>query len=303
MCGKRYLIVVGGPTASGKTDFAIRLALHYRTVILSADSRQFYREMQIGTARPDAAQLAAVPHHFIGHLSVTDSYSVGDYERDALALLDELFQQHEVVILTGGSGLYIKALCEGLDEFPEVPAEIRDTVEQIYKNEGIEALQRELQAVDPAYYAIVDTQNPQRLIRAISVYRASGRPYSAFRTQQSVPRNFIPIYIQLDWPRDVLYARINERVTRMMEQGLLEEARQLYPLRHHNALQTVGYQELFDYLEGHSTLEEAVDLIRQNSRRYAKRQLTWMRRYGHWAAFSVDRWEEALAYIEGLLDC
>lgn len=301
MCGKPYLIVVGGPTASGKTDFAIRLALHYRTVILSADSRQFYREMRIGTARPDEAQLAAVPHYFIGHLSVTDSYSVGDYERDALALLDELFQKHKVVILTGGSGLYIKALCEGLDEFPEVPAEIRDAVEQIYKNEGIKALQRELKSVDPTYYDIVDTQNPQRLIRAISVYRASGRPYSAFRTQQSVPRNFIPIYIQLDWPRDVLYARINERVTRMMEEGLLEEARQLYPLRHHNALQTVGYQELFDYFDGHCTLEEAVDLIRQNSRRYAKRQLTWMRRYGHWALFRAEDWEKAVRFVEGRL--
>lgn len=301
MCDKPYLIVVGGPTASGKTDFAIRLALHYRTVILSADSRQFYREMRIGTASPDAAQLAAVPHYFIGHLSITDTYSVGDYERDALALLDELFQKHKVVILTGGSGLYIKALCEGLDEFPEVPAEIRNTVEQIYKNEGIEALQRELKAVDAAYYAVVDTQNPQRLIRAISVYKASGRPYSAFRTQQPLPRNFIPIYIQLDWPRDVLYARINERVTRMMEQGLLEEARQLYPLRHYNALQTVGYQELFDYLEGQSTLEAAVDLIRQNSRRYAKRQLTWMRRYGHWALFRAEEWEKAVRFVEGRL--
>lgn len=297
MPGKHFLIVIGGPTASGKTELAIRLATDLGTEILSADSRQFYREMRIGTARPDEAQLAAVPHHFIGHLSVADSYSVGDYERDALALLDKLFEQRQAVILTGGSGLYIKALCEGLDEFPEVPAEVLEGVKNLYAEQGIEALQRELQSIDPAYYATVDLQNPHRLIRAIAVYRASGKPFSSFRTLQTVERPFTPIYIWLDRPREALYQRINRRVDEMLEQGLLDEARQLYPLRHFNALQTVGYQELFDYFEGKLTLDAAVDLIKQNSRRYAKRQLTWMRRDGHWTTFSPGQWEEITAFV------
>lgn len=295
---QKYLIVVGGPTASGKTAMAIRLAQHFGTQILSADSRQFFREMNIGTAKASAEELQTVPHHFINSLSITQDYSVGDYERDALALLAKLYQKHQVVILAGGSSLYIKALCEGLDEFPEVPNEVRDAVESLYQQEGIEALQTELAQVDPLYFAQVDRANPQRLIRAIAVYRASGRPFSSFRTQAAEPRFFTPIYLWLDVPRDILYERINQRVDQMLLAGLEAEARGLYPQRQLNALQTVGYQEFFDYFDGTISHAEAVELIKRNSRRYAKRQGTWMRRDGFWHSFAPDQYEEMVKYID-----
>lgn len=295
---QKYLIVVGGPTASGKTAMAIRLAQHFGTQILSADSRQFFREMNIGTAKASAQELQAVPHHFINSLSITQDYSVGDYERDALALLAKLYQKHQVVILAGGSSLYIKALCEGLDEFPEVPNEVRDAVESLYQQEGLEALQTELAQVDPLYFAQVDQANPQRLIRAIAVYRASGRPFSSFRTQAAEPRFFTPIYLWLDVPRDILYERINQRVDQMLLAGLEAEARDLYPKRQLNALQTVGYQEFFDYFDGTISHAEAVELIKRNSRRYAKRQGTWMRRDGFWHSFAPDQYEEMVKYID-----
>jgi len=295
---QKYLIVVGGPTASGKTAMAIRLAQHFGTQILSADSRQFFREMNIGTAKASAEELQAVPHHFINSLSITQDYSVGDYERDALALLAKLYQKHQVVILTGGSSLYIKALCEGLDEFPEVPTEVRDAVENLYQQEGIEALQAELAQVDPFYFTQVDRANPQRLIRAIAVCRASGQPFSSFRTQAAEPRFFTPIYLWLDVPRDILYERINLRVDQMLLAGLEAEARGLYPQRQLNALQTVGYQEFFDYFDGIISQAEAVELIKRNSRRYAKRQGTWMRRDGFWECFEPNQWDDILSYLE-----
>lgn len=299
MSNGKHLIVVGGPTASGKTDFAIRLARHFGAAILSADSRQFFREMAIGTAKPTAQELARAPHHFIDSLSIDADYSVGDFERDAMQLLEKLFRESDIAILAGGSGLYVKALCEGLDAFPEVPLAIRRQVEAEYREKGLHHLQAELQAVDPAYYEEADLQNPHRLIRAIAVFRASGQPFSSFRNQKQAARPFTPIYLQLHWPRAELYARIGQRVKRMMGQGLLEEARRLYPHRHHTALQTVGYQELFDYLDGRCSLEEAVVLIQRNSRRYAKRQLTWSRRDGHWKRFRPTAdWELALRYIE-----
>ncbi len=294
---QKYLIVIGGPTASGKTAFAIRAALHWDTEILSADSRQFYREMRIGTAKPSADELSLVRHHFIDHLSIHDAYSVGDFERDALRVLAQIFRTRQVAVLAGGSGLYVRALCEGMDAFPPVPAEILAEVEQLYTTEGIAALQEALRLADPAYFAQVDTHNPARLIRALSVCRASGKPFSAFRKGAPAPRPFKPIYVQLEWPRAALYERIDHRVDDMIARGLEAEARQLYPWRHLAALQTVGYQELFDYFEGLVSLEQAIALIKQHTRNYAKRQLTWMRRYGQWTAFHPAQWEHFLDFV------
>lgn len=254
--------------------------------------------MSIGTAKPSIAERAAVPHHFIDNLSIETSYSVGDYERDALKLLNELYQKHPVVVLTGGSGLYQKALCEGLDEFPEVPANVRAKVVELYETSGIEALQKILQQCDPDYFAQVDLNNQQRLIRAISVFQASGQPFSSFRKAQNAERPFIPVYLFLNPDRNELYERINQRVTQMVEAGLVEEARGLYPKRHLDALQTVGYQELFDYFDQTTTLEEALDLIRQHTRNYAKRQLTWARRDGFWKYIRPDEMDTALDELE-----
>ncbi|MBX2926735.1 MAG: tRNA (adenosine(37)-N6)-dimethylallyltransferase MiaA [Saprospiraceae bacterium] len=289
---QKHLIVIGGATASGKTAFAIRTALNFNTEIISADSRQFYREMNIGTAKPSAEELARVKHHFIGHLSIHEPYSVGDFERDALALLEQLFQQYDRVVMAGGSGLFVKAVCEGLDAFPEVPEAIRAGVMEFFENRGLAALQEELRQSDPVYFAEVDINNPSRLIRAVSVCRASGRPFSSFRRQVATPRFFEPVYVRMDWPRAELYRRIDQRVDDMMRRGLLEEARALYPFRHLPALQTVGYQELFDYFDRKINLEEAVRLIRQHTRNYAKRQLTWMRRYGQWESVAEGRFED-----------
>lgn len=294
---QKYLIVVGGATASGKTGFAIRMARHFHTEIISCDSRQFYQEMSIGTAKPTPEELALAHHHCIGHISIERPYSVGDFETDALTLLDKLFQKHSVVILCGGSGLFVKALCEGLDKFPEVPPSVLEQLQKDYENYGLGFLQQELLKTDPEYYREVDQKNPRRLLRALSVIRTSGQPFSDFRNQDTQARDFHPIYLQMDWPREILYERINRRVDQMLEEGLIDEARQLYPYRHLQALQTVGYQELFDHFGGLISLEEAIALIKRNSRRYAKRQLSWFRRDGFWKTFHPDNFEEALIYI------
>lgn len=298
MSEQKYLIVVGGATASGKTSVAIALAKHFGTEILSADSRQFFREMSIGTAKPTAQELAQAKHHFIDCISIHEEYSVGDYERDALSLLAELFQEQDVVVLAGGSGLYIRALCEGLDAFPEVPPEIRAELVERFQDEGLQSLQKKLSQLDPEYYAIVDQQNPQRLIRALEVCIASGKTYSSFRSGQKAKRTFQPIYLKLEWERETLYDRINRRVDQMIEQGLIEEVKELYPFKHLNALQTVGYQELFDYLDGKSTLFDAIELIKRNSRRYAKRQMTWLRKREHWRDFHVSELENMIQYLD-----
>jgi len=269
---------VGGPTASGKTGLSIQLAQHFNTDILSADSRQFYQEMNVGTAKPGLEELAQAKHHFIDNLSIHDTYTVGDYEREAIFLLKKLFTKKDVVIMVGGSGFFIKAVCEGLDKFPDVPAHIRDELNQIFDNQGITSLQNELKASDPDYYAQVDVQNPKRLMRALEVCRATGQPFSHFHNQPKIARFFTPIYIGLDWEREVLYQRINQRVDMMLEAGLEEEARELHPLRHLAALQTVGYQEWFDYFDKKIDKTEAIRLIKRNSRRYAKRQMTWFRK-------------------------
>lgn len=272
------LIVVAGPTAVGKTQFCIALAKQYGCSIISADSRQFYREMNIGTAAPTKEEMAGVPHYFVGHLSINDYYSVSRFEQDVLKLLPTLFQQTNTVIMTGGSGLYLDAVCYGIDELPDPDPAIREEVIRLYENEGLTALQTKLQLLDPEYYESVDVANHKRLIRAIEVCLQTGKPYSSFRSMSQKVRDFDIVKYCLSRPRDILFSRINQRVDLMMEQGFLEEATQLYPHRHLNALNTVGYKELFQYLDGVLSLEEAVNDIKTHTRRYAKRQLSWFKR-------------------------
>jgi tRNA dimethylallyltransferase len=292
------LIVIGGATATGKTDLAIRLAQHFETEIVSADSRQFYQEISIGVAKPSEAELAAVKHHFINSLSVTKAYSVGDFEKQALAVLDSVFKTKNVAVMVGGSGLFINAVCQGLDTFPEVPETVRQSVEIDYQKSGIGALQEELKKCDPAYFATVDVQNPARLVRAIAVFRASGKPFSGFLKRTKNSRSFHPIYVLLDLPRAELYDRINLRIEKMMETGLLDEVKKMLPFRENQALQTVGYAELFDHLDGKYSLETAVEKIKQHTRNYAKRQVTWFKKHGDWTSFSPDQKVEIVNWIE-----
>ena len=272
------LLYVAGPTASGKTSLAIALAKHFKTEIISCDSRQFYREMNIGTAVPTAEELTQVPHHFVQHLSIHDPYSVGDYTRDALALLPQLFQNHEVVIMVGGSGMYADAVMYGLDEFPEVDPAIRPQLTAIYQQEGIEVLQDLLRKHDLRHYHIVDKQNPHRLIRALEISLSTGKPYSSFLGKKEIPDFFTAKTVVIDWEREQLYERINQRVDLMVEAGLEEEARGLQEHQQLNALQTVGYREWFSHFNGQWDREKAIEEIKKNSRRYAKRQTTWFRR-------------------------
>ena len=272
------LIVIAGPTASGKTAFAIKFAKALNTVILSADSRQFYKEMSIGTAAPTEEELSQVQHYFVHHISIEDKYDVADYERDALQLLEELFKTHDAVVMTGGSGLFIDAVCNGIDAMPDIKPEIRQKVENLLKEGGLKALQDETQRLDPEYFAIVDQQNPRRLQRALEVCYQTGKTFTSFRSGNAVKRNFDIKKYALLWEREALIERIDKRVDLMMEQGLLEEAKSLYPKRHLNALNTVGYKELFAFFDGQCTLPEAVELIKIHTRQYAKRQMTWLRR-------------------------
>ncbi|HWZ15302.1 MAG TPA: tRNA (adenosine(37)-N6)-dimethylallyltransferase MiaA [Mucilaginibacter sp.] len=274
----KTLVVIAGPTASGKTAAAIELAKKYNTVILSADSRQFYREMSIGTAKPTEEELAAVKHYFINSLSITETFTVGDFEKQALTLLDELFRVHDVVLLVGGSGLFIKAVCEGFDKVPAADAGIRDKLNLEFKEKGIVNLQEKLKRADPEYYATVDIDNPQRVIRALEVFESTGNPISSYRKAGTNKRSFRIVKFGLLLPREKLYQRINQRVDDMVKQGLVEEVRSLLPYRHLNALNTVGYSELFDYFDGKTDLDKAIGLIKQNTRRFAKRQMTWFSR-------------------------
>ncbi len=294
---KKHLIIIGGPTASGKTALAIRFAQHFSTEIISADSRQFYREMSIGTAKPTDVELSLAKHHFINNISIQDAYSVGGFEKEAIDVLNTIFIKNDVAIMVGGTGLYIRAVCEGLDEFPEVPLSIRREFEDLLEKEGIEYLQNMLQEVDNEYFMQSDIHNSMRLIRALSVWKASGKPFSSFRKGAKTKRFFEPIYIYLDVPRAELYDRINKRVDGMMTDGLLEEVKKLYPFKNLIALQTVGYSELFDYLDGKMTLDEAVDKIKQHSRNYAKRQMTWFRKDAHWQQFEAHSFDEILNTI------
>lgn len=274
----KTLLVVAGATGIGKTALAIQLAKHFKTEILSADSRQFYREMKIGTAVPDKEELQLATHHFIQHKSIHDTYTVGDFEREALELLDKLFKQHDVVIMVGGSGLYIDAVLYGMDSFPDIEPSIREVLNKELDQHGLEPLQQELVKVDPLYAQKVDLQNPHRVLRALEVWRATGKAYSSFLGRKKTGRPFTPLMVGLEAAREVTYQRINARVDRMMTAGLLKEAVGLKADEHLNALQTVGYKELFQYLDGRCTLEEAVEEIKKNTRRFAKRQGTWFRK-------------------------
>lgn len=275
---KKLLVVISGPTAIGKSDLAIDLALHYNTEILSSDSRQFYYEMMIGTARPDDTQLKQVPHHFIGHLSVRDYYNVSRFETDVLTLLAGLFEKKNLAIMVGGSGLYSDAVCNGIDDMPDYDPELRNTLSLRLKQNGIEDLRCELKQLDPEAYEKVDLHNGVRVLRALEVCLLTGKPYSAFLNREPKRRPFSILKIALDMDRVELYNRINHRVDVMMETGLLDEVKSLQALRNYNALKTVGYRELFSYIDGECSLEEAVDLIKRNTRKYARKQLTYLRR-------------------------
>ncbi|AFC25403.1 tRNA (adenosine(37)-N6)-dimethylallyltransferase MiaA [Saprospira grandis] len=299
------LLQILGPTASGKTALGIALAQEYEAEIFSCDARQFYREMEIGTAKPTAEELAAAPHHFINSLSIEDNYTVGDYEQDILAALANYFEQKELAIQLGGSGLFARVTAEGLDEFPDVPAAVREELEAELAEKGLDALQQELAEKDPQYYQEVDRQNPRRLVRALEICRATGQAYSSFRQQKRAVRPFKVIKVALDWPREQLYERIDRRVLLMLEQGLEAEAKALYPKIDLLSLKTVGYQEWWPYFEGQIDRAEVIRLIQRNSRRYAKRQMSWLRKEKdvHWvnAQLPLDEQVEAvLSYLKSL---
>ena len=274
----KYLITIVGPTAIGKTSLSIALAQQFNCEIISCDSRQFFKEMRIGTAVPTTEELAKAQHHFIQNKSIFENYTVGDFEKEAIAKLDELFLTNDYVVMVGGSGLYVNAVLKGLDDFPEIEASVRDEVTYNYEKSGIEYLQTELEKRDPNYFEVVAKENPQRMMRALEVCIGSGKPYSSFLNQKKNTRNFTPVLVGLEAERSIIYDRINQRVDNMMNEGLLAEAKELFPHKDLNALQTVGYRELFTYFEGDISLEFAIEEIKKNTRRFAKRQLTWFKR-------------------------
>ncbi|WP_424961821.1 tRNA (adenosine(37)-N6)-dimethylallyltransferase MiaA [Ekhidna sp.] len=298
---KPILISIVGPTAVGKTDLSIQLAQWLDTEIVSADSRQFYREMTIGTAKPSEEELKAVIHHFINSHAITEMYSAGEYGRDAVKKIEELHKRHDTVIAVGGSTLYLKAIWDGFDEMPEIDPSIREKLNVEFKEKGLGSLLEELKLADPIYYEQVDKKNGQRIIRALEVIRGSGKPFSSFRQKQTEEMPYDHLKIGLNVEREVLFDRINQRMDLMIEQGLFEEAEGLYQYRDHNALQTVGYTEIFGYMDGEYDREEAIRLLKRNSRRYAKRQLTWFRKYEdiHWV--EPGQTDEVKSLIEKVL--
>ncbi len=301
MASNKSLIIIAGPTAIGKTDISISLAKELNCPIISADSRQFFKEMSIGTAKPSVQEMAGVKHYFIDSRSITEEYNVGKYETDVLSLLEKLFQSSDKVILVGGSGLYIDAVCKGFDNLPEADQETRDQINTLLQTKGIEGLQELLKQLDPVYYENVDLNNPQRISRALEVCITTGKTYSGLRKGVKVKRNFNTIKIGLNTSRDMLYTRINARVDKMMENGLLNEVKSLTEYKHLNALQTVGYKELFSFLQAETDLQTAVDLIKQNTRRFAKRQLTWFRRDEEIKWFEPNEGEKVLEYVKASL--
>jgi tRNA dimethylallyltransferase len=297
--GTKYLIVVCGPTAVGKTALSIDIAKHYNAEIISADSRQFYREMNIGTAKPSAQELAEVPHHFINNISIhTKNYSAGKYEQEVIEFLDEYFKTRDIAVLVGGSGLFINAVCSGFDSFETTDFKQQITARTFLNQKDLPWLQQELERIDPEYYAEVDKKNPVRLIRALEVIYTTGKKYSEQRIGKKAERNFTSIKIGLNLEREILYQRINQRVDDMMKAGLLEEAKDLYTFKKLHTLNTVGYAELFDYIEDKLTLEQAVELIKQNTRNYAKRQLTWFKRDKGIFWYGPEEREEIMKYID-----
>lgn len=292
------LIVIAGPTGSGKSALAVRIAQHYNAPIISTDSRQFYRGLAIGTAQPTKEELAAAKHYFIADREVEDDFNSGKYETEALRLLDKLFKDNEYVVAVGGSGLYIQALCDGMDAMPEANDEVRQQLKERLQNEGLAVLADELRQRDPEYYDRVDRSNPARVMRALEVCIVTGRTYTEQRSGEKAERSFNIIKIATDMPRDILYDRINRRVDMMVAEGLVEEARRVYHKRHLNALQTVGYREMFDYFDGITTLDEAIELIKRNSRHYAKRQMTWFRRDTQFSWFAPSDLDTIIAHID-----
>jgi tRNA dimethylallyltransferase len=287
MAENKILICIGGPTASGKTALAIQLAEKYHTEILSVDSRQFYREMNIGTAKPTQEEQDRVPHHFIDHVSIHDPYDIGLFEKESMTLLEDRFKHHDILIAVGGSGLYFKAMLEGIDTFPPVSPDILVQLQKEYLEKGIDYLKGQLQQVDPNYFQIVDQHNPVRLIRAISIFRETGLPFSTYRTGKKVKRFFESHCFYLSPARAILYERINDRVDKMVQDGLIDEVRSLQEFKELKALQTVGYTELFKYFSNEYEIKEAILKIKQHTRQYAKRQLTWFNNAENWM-----KWED-----------
>ena len=298
MTNTKRLIVVVGATASGKTDLSIALARNYNAPILSMDSRQVFKNLPIGTAYPSEEQLKAVEHHFIGELELTENFNCGEYEKRALERLNTLFEKSNTVVAVGGSGLYVKALCEGMDELPEADAELRNELINRLNTEGVESLAAQLNILDPQYYEVVDRQNPARVMRALEVCIESGMKYSELRKSECKKRDFQIVKVGITMPREELYDRINRRVDIMVEMGLESEVRAVLPYRHCNSLKTVGYAEMFDYFDGKIAFEEAVELIKRNSRRYAKRQITWFGRDSQIAWFNRGEENQIIKYID-----
>lgn len=295
---QKTLIVIAGPTAIGKTALAIEVAKNFKAEIISADSRQFFREMSIGTAKPSAGELAQAKHHFINSHSVTKDFNVGDFEKQAIGKLDEIYERNDVAVLVGGSGLYINAVLYGFDELPQASDDLRQQLNQRLLVEGIASLQQELKTLDPAYYFEVDIHNPQRIIRALEVCLSTGKTFSSFRNKQVKPRNFNAILIGLNTDRDVLYHRINERVDLMIKNGLVDEVAGLAPYQNLNALKTVGYSEIFKHLNGEWTLAHAIEKLKQNTRNFAKRQITWFKKNEGMVWFEPTETHKIIAFIK-----
>lgn len=295
----KKLIVIVGPTAIGKTSAAISIAKHFETEIISSDSRQFFKEMRIGTAVPSQEELAAVPHHFVQHISIHHPYSVGDFEKEAIAFIHDFFKRKNILVMAGGSGLYEKAVTKGLDKFPEIPQAVREELNKEWQEKGLTYLQQELKERDNDYFSVADIENPHRIIRALEVIRHTKKPFSFYLNQEKDKRDFEVIKIGLQLPRAQIYERINLRVEQMMEQGLLKEVVELEPYRDVNALNTVGYKEIFAYLDNKHSLEEAVAEIQKNTRRFAKRQLTWYRKDQSITWFSPLDKDVIIKYLEG----
>ncbi|MCX6218164.1 tRNA (adenosine(37)-N6)-dimethylallyltransferase MiaA [Spirosoma sp.] len=298
----KTLLVIAGPTAVGKTSLCVRLAKHLHTDVVSADSRQLYRELTIGTAKPSFSEMDGVRHHFVDSHSILNPVNAGRYEQECLTILNSLFETKDTVILSGGTGLYINAVCDGLDDMPPVDPALRARLLARFQQEGITNLQHELRQLDPLYAQTADLQNPIRVTRALEVCLSTGHPYSSFRRRQTAERSFKSVLISLERPREELYSRIDARMDAMLQAGLIDEVRSLLPYRHLPALQTVGYQEVFSYLDGEYDYEEMVRLLKRNSRRYAKRQLTWFRNQGNYQWFAPDDDEKIISKLNDVRD-
>jgi tRNA dimethylallyltransferase len=294
---QKYLVTVAGPTAVGKTALSIRLARDLGTEIISADSRQFFRELSIGTAKPTPQELMQAKHHFIDSHSISEAYSAGDFERDALAMLGDLFQKYDIVVMTGGSGFYVKAVLEGLDDLPAPLPGLRESLTQKLHDNGLSPLQEEIRLLDPEFAATPEIANPQRVMRALEVFHTSGTPISQFKLKNTRDRPFLPINIALDRDRAELYQRIDQRMDMMLQEGLVAEAKNVIAYRDHHALKTVGYREVYSYLDGEYDEAEMKRLLKQNSRRYAKRQLTWFRHQGNFEWFHPGEYDRILEYV------